>query len=78
MWLGERGGKVGGRRDHPQYRQTPHPSLSPQRMPPIYELSSPFFYHTQKDSAQLVKQVGGKILDINVDNGEAGLYFAVR
>ena len=47
------------------------------RMPPIYELSSPFFYHSQ-DRAEVVKNVGGKILDINTDNGEAGMYFAVR
>ena len=46
-------------------------------MPPIYELSSPFFYHSQ-DRAEVVKNVGGKILDINTDNGEAGMYFAVR
>ena len=47
-------------------------------MPPIYELSSPFFYQSQRDRAELVKNVGGKIVDIDVDNGEAGMYFAVR
>ena len=49
-----------------------------QRMPPIYELSSPLFFHSKQDGAEKIQNVGGKIIDISVDNGEAGMYFAVR
>ena len=47
-------------------------------MPPIYELSRPYFYHHLKSSQEYLRKAGKQIVDINNENSGAGLYMLVR
>ena len=48
-------------------------------MPPIYELSRPYFYyHDLKSRREVLRKVGGEVLDITSETSEAGLYMVVR
>ena len=47
-------------------------------MPPIYELSRPYFYHHLQSSQEYLRKAGKQIVDVNNENSGAGLYMLVR